>query len=119
MHDVDYVKPWLKCNLARKRMIESGKVTDSSRSNKPTDFLNNEIIRIFKNTLPEQEGYTFKTEKKIPCSRGGTFKVDVLVYKNNNLHAGPGRKEDGGDQNPRHFKGRNKMEQVSQRWIFC
>jgi len=87
MHDVDYVKPWLKCNIARKQMIESGKVTDSSRSNKPTDFLNNEIIRIFKKILPVKDGYTFKTEKQIPCSRGGTFKVDVLVYKNNNLHA--------------------------------
>jgi len=85
MNNLDYVRPWLKCNSLRKNLVEQGK--DGSRSSKATDVLNTEVIRIFKNTLPEEDGWSFSTEERIACSRGDTFTVDVLVYKGKTLRA--------------------------------
>jgi len=85
MRNLDYVRPWLECDSLRKNLIEQG--TDGSRSSKATDVLNAQVIRIFKNTLPEDDGWSFAAEKRIPCSRGDTFTVDVLVYKDKTLRA--------------------------------
>ena len=85
MNKSEYVKPWLKCNELRRQINESGK--DGSRSKKPTDLLNNEVIKIFKSVLSPADGWRFDTEKRVPCSRGGTFTVDVLAFKDDDFKA--------------------------------
>ena len=85
MNDLEYVKPWLECDSMRRLLTESGQ--DGSRSSKTTDVLNDEVIRIFENILPVKDGWKFKTEKRIRCSRGDTFTVDGLAYKNGEFKA--------------------------------
>ena len=83
--DWQYVQPWLSCSTLRAHLNESG--TDGSRSSKTTDVLNRDTIWLFKKHLPKNDGWSFKTEYRIPCSRGDTFTVDVAIFKNNILKA--------------------------------
>lgn len=82
MNNPEYVKPWLACNSMRHLLGETG-----SRSSKTTDVLNEEVIQIFKSVLAPEEGWHFKTEKRIPCARGKTFTVDVLAYRDGEFKA--------------------------------
>ena len=50
-----------------------------NRSSARTDFLNEEVIQLLRSAYFDPEKWSFEAETKLPCSRGGTFKVDVLV----------------------------------------
>ena len=55
-----------------------------NRSSHRTDFLNDEVISLLKKVYFNPEQWNFETETKLPCSRGRTFTVDVLVRNKTN-----------------------------------
>ena len=78
------VKPYLKARKSSKKILNSGK--KANRSSKRTDVLNKEMKSFLeKNYFKQKDGYTIKCEEAIPCSYGRSFKVDVLVYKDEEL----------------------------------
>jgi len=50
-----------------------------NRSSRRTDFLNDEVVSLLKKVYFDPEKWSFETEIKLPCSRGKSFTVDVLV----------------------------------------
>ena len=75
----NYVLPYKTARVVSEQLIKQGK--QGNRSSKRTDALNNETIeKIFKPI--SNESWDFKPEQIISCSRGDTFKVDIVGYKN-------------------------------------
>lgn len=82
---MDWTKPYEEARKITLKLNEEG--IAGNRSSQRTDALNNETIKIIKQFIPKHavSNWRFETEKKIKCSRGDTFSIDVLCYKNNVL----------------------------------
>jgi len=80
-----WIQPWINCNKLRESIDKKG--GDGSRSSKTTDKLNSDVIDLLKIELNPANGWVFKPEHRIPCSRGDLFKVDIAIYKENRLVA--------------------------------
>lgn len=78
-----FMKPYVAAAKISRILIAAGK--DASRSSKRTDAMNSEMVDLLKQIYVDTEDvkYTFLTEEKIKCSRGKTFKIDIVVKKNN------------------------------------
>ena len=79
MNKEAWVKPALK---AKEFSKDHGK--HGSRSAHRTKILNAETIKLLGDYFPPTK-YKYSTEVRMPCSRGRTFSIDILVENKDNL----------------------------------
>ena len=68
---------------AYRAYLAGKKLQNGSRSSKRTDVLNTEFIELLKSYFLEKD-WDLLTEQKMNCSRGRSFKVDILARNKKN-----------------------------------